>query len=375
MRRASASVRRGALLACVVSFVACAHAPRPAVFARVDEQRATAMPAREGSPALWAKAEGLRRRADDAFQHGDTATAELLAEQARAAYAHALVTARLSAAVVRQSKVATELTKASEQLEADEKSRVEVDREADRLEADIAIRREALAPAASAKTDGAREAARWVATRANLSVADALCTGATLLAPKAKGVEEARKVLSEVTAKSKDAKGEAPIDASTRVRALCLKALSTARTVVVASGGPAGDELLEELGKGGFSATRDERGVVATLPMVPAKDAPFDGGTAKLTAAGKDRLEALGRVAKAHPTFAVVIVVHAAPGAINAARDTGRADAAKHAVAAAGVDLAKIGVSTPGASLPAFPPSGENKSKNERVEVVFVGGS
>lgn len=354
----------------VLALVSCGRPPKPVVFAQVESERAAAEPSREGSPVLWEKAEGLRRRADEAFKHGDSATAELLSEHALAAYHHAVVVSRLGAANVRASLSKTKVTKAAESAVADEASLKEIDADIERLQAELAIRREALAPASSAKTDPARDAARWVATRANLAIADSLCTGAELLAPKAKGLEDAKHVLAEVQAKAEGGKGEAPIDSSTRVRALCLKSLTHARAVMVNGGGPAGDALLTTLKEAGFSVSRDERGVVVTLSQVPAKDAPFDG--AKLTAAGKTQLESIGKIAKSSSTFALVVVVHSAPGSANAARDTTRAQLAKQTLAAGGADLARIGVSTPGTTLPAVPPQGKEAAKNERIEVVFA---
>ena len=124
-----------ALLLLALALTACPRAPRPVVFAQIDKERATPAvnAAREGSPALFAKAEAMRKKAEDAFAAGDTATAELLGQGALAAYQHAAATARLTAATVRHSAEAARLAKAQEQLAADEASRLEVDRDVDRL--------------------------------------------------------------------------------------------------------------------------------------------------------------------------------------------------------------------------------------------------
>lgn len=372
-----------ALVALSTAVAACPRPPKPVVFAHLDRTRTapTVSAARDGSPTTWAKAESLRKKAEEAFARGDTATAELLGQHALAAYHHAAATARLTTATVRQSFEAARFAKGAELLAADEAARVDVDREIDRLEAEIAIRKEALAPVVSGKTDAAREAARWVATRANLAVAEATCAGAALLAPTAKGVSEARAILAEVVSKAKaesSGKAGAPIDASTRARALCLKALTNARAVAVAGAGPLGDELAAELATAGFQTVRDERGVAAVLPMVPTAptlEAPFEAGS-KLTASGKKRLAALGAIAKAHPTWALLIVVHAAPGKADAARDAARAKAVSQELAAVGVDASRIAVSTPGAALLAHDPKDpKTHAKNERIELVFVGGS
>lgn len=360
----------------VAASLGCSAAARPLILDRVDAERSAPLvvQAQSESHAMYAKAESLRAQADAAVRAGDVASAELYGEHAIAAYEHAVAIARRIAAKTRKDREAERRARAEEHLTADAAARTEVERDADRLEGEIAVRREALLPATSGKTDGAREAARWVAVRANVTTADALCTGAGLLAPQAKGLADAKSLLADVSSKVESGKGDAPIDASMRARALCLSALTHARDVVVAGGGPSGDALLAELsGMGGLSPVRDERGVVATLPQLPPADATFDGG-AKPTKKGKDALDALGRVAKTHPTFAVVVVVHSA-GAAMTKRDQERGAAVKQALVAAGADGGKLAVQLAGAKLPAFDPTdGKLKAKNERVEVIFVGG-
>lgn len=360
-----------------VSLAGCPHAARPLVFGRIDTERGAPLvvQAQTESPALFAKAESMRVKAEEAYKAGDLATAELLGEHAIAAYEHAVATARLRAAKARKDKESERLARAKEHFEADDAQRGEIEREADKLEAEIVVRREALSPTPSGATDAAREAARWMAVRVNLATADALCTGAELLAPQAKGLADAKKVLDELRTKSASGKGDAPIDSSVRARALCLRALTNARDVAVAGGGPSGDALLAEIsGMGGYTPFRDERGVVATLSMVPAAEAPFEAGTAKMTKKGKDMIDALGRVSKAHPTFAVLVVVHAS-GVPNPKRDQDRGAAVKTELAAAGADASKIAVQLAGIQLPGWDANDAKlKAKNERVEIIFVGG-
>lgn len=365
---------RAVALAGLFALAGCPKAPRPAVFARVDETRARPDVARAQteSPQTWSKGEGLRARAEEALAKGDRATAELLAEQAIAAYAHAAAMARRLDASGREQREIDRRTRAEERLAADERSRVEIDREADRMEAELAVRKEALAPVASGPADAKRQAARWVVVRSNLAAADALCEAARVLAPQAKGGAEARKIVVDLQLRAKDGQGEPPIDASTRARALCLKALTSARDVVVNGGGATGDTLAKDLQALGLATARDERGVVVTLPQGGASGGPFEGS--KLAASGKGQLESIAKLLKAYPQYAVVVVVHAAPGALDAARDGQRATAAKQAIAAAGVDGARIGTMTPGAALPAYDPADAKlKTKNERLEIVLVG--
>src|SRR5262249_29689119 len=110
----------------------------------------------------------------------------------------------------------------------------------------------------------------------------------------------------------------APIEAAMRSRAQCLSALTAARRAAAAvSTLGRSDQLLAELSAmGGLSPTRDDRGVRTPLGGLFAGE--------KLTKEGKDRLETLGRVAKAHPEFPVEVVLHSGPR--RAGRDDPTAD-------------------------------------------------
>ena len=325
--------------------------------------------AKSGSPALYAHAEALRLAAERAFEAGDPASSDLLGARAEAAYLRAVAVGRRTAALIRKEAAAARLAELTSRLAADDKARLAAEVEADKLEAAIAVHKEAIAPASSGPTTAAREAARWVVTRENVATADAFCEGASLLAASAKGLADAQKLLADVKTKVEAGGKDAPLDASTRARALCLKALSAARDTVVKSGGPAGDALLADLEKAGISATRDERGVIVTLRQSPKQGAPFEG--TKLTAAGKSKLEAIGKLLAKHPAFAALVIAHAAPGALDAPRDKARADAGKLALSSVGVDPARLSTLTPGAAqLAVDDPT--KKAENERLEIVLV---
>lgn len=352
-------------LAPLLLLIACAGRPRPVVFQRVDRARAEGIAARDGSPALWAKAEGLRRRAELAYRAGDTAAAELLGEHAVATYRHVIATARAVSATIELDRDAARLAAAEERLAEDSRALEETERDVARLEAELLVRREALVPVAPGKADPAREAARWSAARANLAVADATCTGAGLLAPSVAGLEAARALVAELEARARDGKGIAPIDASTRARALCLAALTKARAVAVAGGGASGDLLASELRTLGFEPGRDERGVVVVLPQsAAAKDLTFAAGTADLTARGKARVDELGALAKRTPGFALVVIAR------GSARDAGRIKTLIDTLLAAGVDPARVA----GGKSPLD--EGATAGKGDgRLEIVFVGGT
>ncbi|MBL8721789.1 MAG: hypothetical protein JNL79_37730 [Myxococcales bacterium] len=363
-------MRRPLLFALALLVASCGKPVRPMVLGQLDALRAEPAVAasKSGSPALYAHAESLRLAAERAFEAGDPATADLLGARAEAAYQRAAAMTRRTVAVLRKDKEGARLDEAKGRLEADDKARLDAEIEADKLAAAIAVRKEALAPVSSGPTTPAREAARWQVTRENVATADALCEGAALLAPKAKGLADAQKLLLEVKAKVEKGGKDSPLDASTRARALCLKALSVARDTLVKTGGTAGDALVADLEKAGVTAARDERGIVVTLAQSP-KPASFEGQ--KLTAQGKGVLDTVGKLLAKHPAFAVVVVVHAAPGALDANRDKARGEAAKAELLAVGVDPARVSALAVGAAQ-GIVDDPKRKAENERVEIVLV---
>jgi hypothetical protein len=163
----------------------------------------------------------------------------------------------------------------------------------------------------------------------------------------------------------------APIDDAARARARCLDVLTRARRTTGDDAGAA-DTLLAELSaSGSWAPARDERGVVVTL-----HDA-FQG--AALSTDATSRLKELGRVAAAHPGFAVQIVVHDAqpPARVAAgakdATDVKRADAATQALVSGGAASGKLQTELAGARAPLVDPAdGRARGRNERLDVVFI---
>jgi flagellar motor protein MotB len=93
---------------------------------------------------------------------------------------------------------------------------------------------------------------------------------------------------------------------------------------------------------------------------------------ASLTKDGESRLAALGRVAAAHPSFPVEVVLHLdkepAPKAEAEARD--QAEAVAKVLRAARPSRVEAVVA--GARAPVVDPAGKGRGRNARVEVVFV---
>lgn len=378
-------MKRLVAVAFVLSLAACAPMPRPPVFAEVDavrENPANAAP-RTLAPTAYAHADKLHAEARAAFDAGDIAGSQILAERALAAYAHALVYARIARAEAEAKEAGTALAASQSEVSALDAEQARVAAEVATLEARIRVSRDAQPIIPSGNTNPAREAARLAAARSLALEAKMLCTGARLLLPSipegsslpvgapdrtalVSQLDEADLVVAK-TSESLAAGGLAPIDLATRARAGCLSVLTSMRRAMTpAAKAPGkGDVLLGEISATRlFSPFRDERGVVVTLRDV------FGGD--KLSSGAAQRIETLGRIAKANPGFPLAAVVHVdkEPSVKDDAASKARADALQAAFRSAGI--ASINVMQAGAAAPVVDPAGSERKRNARVEIVFI---
>jgi hypothetical protein len=315
------------------------------------------------APQAYAHAEKLREQAELAYSNGDLAGAQILAEHSIAAYNRAFVLARLQKAEERLAEAEGKLEAVQTKLAKIDEEGQRVSAEADAIELKIRVVEDAQPLADPGKASPERVAARRTAAQALLSQARLLCMATRLLDTKQKGLDEQFKKLDELDRSVSDT--PVPFTDVTVARSGCLDHLTKARQPAFA-GAPAqgvSDALLEELTKTGkFFAFRDDRGVVVVLRDL------FDNKNA-LTEAGTELLSSLGRIAKAHPQFPVLVVAHTARAA-----DT--SDAARVQLAAE--QLKKAGapqVSTHAASD--SQPVADKKrrgasARNARLEIVFV---
>jgi hypothetical protein len=126
------------------------------------------------------------------------------------------------------------------------------------------------------------------------------------------------------------------------------------------------DELFTELSAAGsYGPNTDERGVVVALRNA------YRG--AQLTDEAAHRLAELGRVAAAHPSFGVQVVVHdATPQPVDT--DAQKAKAAVRALVEAGAKASSVAQELAGTRAPVADPTDPRvRSRNERLEIVFVG--
>jgi len=359
---------RHAFLGGLFLIAGCAPMPRPAIMREVDSARASAavQEAARVAPQAYADAELRRTQAEAAFNEDDQPSAQILSEQALAAYARATVQARRVRAQTTLADEQNRLAKATAQqadLDAQEQRFL---LEAETLETRLKVARDAEPLAASAPASAEREQARLAAAKALLSQAKLLCLSARLLEPNREGLQPLIGKLGELS--SKLGTPPVPIDDAISVRSSCLRELTLARRPATQKAPEAGvtDALLSDLSNASLLPFRDDRGVVVTLRgLFSTKDQLSPDGTTKL--------DLLGKVAKAHPEFPLLAVVHGARGNATAA-DAAQATAVAEALKKAGAS--RVETDAAGGAEPVLDPARPGASeRNTRVEIVFVSPS
>ncbi|HEX3849634.1 MAG TPA: hypothetical protein VHW01_01635, partial [Polyangiaceae bacterium] len=338
-----------ALLA-LLALSACAPTPRPEIMREVDSARASAavQEAAKTAPQAYADAELRRSHAEQAFTDDNQASAQILSEQALAAYTRATVQARLARAQATLADEQARLAKATAQQADLDSQQQRFLLEAETLETRLKVARDAeplpvSGPAASVD----REAARLAAVKAMLSQAKLLCMSARLLEPNRESVGPLLGKVEDLSGKL--AAPPAPIDDAVAVRSGCLKELTLARRPATQKNPAAGvtDALLAELSASSLLPFRDERGVVVTLRAL------FNGKD-QLNSDASSELDTLGKVAKAHPEFPLLAVVHGAkgnPSSHDAAQAASVADALRKSGAP------NVAAEAAGGSLPVLDPT------------------
>jgi hypothetical protein len=361
---------RGPALALALALAACAPPPRPAILDEADRTRttATAKEAAMLAPQAFLAAEKLRTAAGRAYEEGDRAGSQLLAEEALAAYVHASVLARLAKAEDRLIKSLARAADVSKDVAALEEKQRRVAAEADDIELRFRVARDALPMAAAEPASADREASRLASARALSLEARLLCVATQMLGSDRPDVTAAFQALDELDADLQKTPVRAPLDTAVRLRTSCLSELTHTRRAAgnAAPESAATDTLLDELGRAAFEPRRDDRGIAITL-----HDA-FRGSA--LTSAARDRLVALAQVGRSHPTFPILVVVHSAARGGAVSQDTERAGTVQRALTEAGAP--RVEAKAGGGALPIVPPNrAQSALRNERLEVVFVAPS
>jgi hypothetical protein len=316
------------------------------------------------SPQAYARAEQLRARAERAFDDGDRAAAQILSEHALAAYTRAVVLSRLVKAQHELASAQQRLAKSQVELSALDEQLKRLSAEADDLEMRVKVARDAQPLALNTPSSPEREQARREAAAALAAQARLLCAATRLLDSEQPAAGELLTKLDALDKTLLARAGAAPIDEAIRLRSSCLRELSEVRRRSAPPGSGESDALLDELSKhGSLFPFRDDRGVVVTLRGLFA-------GADKLSSAAEERLALLGRVARAHANFPVLVVFHAErPGAT--ATDPRRAELVVSALRRAGAK--HVEVRHVAGTLPLVETKrGGAAERNERVEIVFI---
>jgi outer membrane protein OmpA-like peptidoglycan-associated protein len=330
------------------------------------EKSPAAVESKQLAPQAHAHADRLRRRADQAFEAGDRAKAQALGEHALAAYTHAFVLARLAKAEQELQRANQALAKAESELNSLDEQQKRITVEADDLELRVKVARDAIPLLPNSPASPERELARREAALALAGQARLLCLAARLLDAKLEGLEGTASKVDALEQKLAAPGGATPIDDAVVARSSCLKLLTQARRPARRNAPAAGQEdaLFAELAQlGDLMPYRDDRGIVVTLRGL-------FGRAETLSKAATEQLTVLGRVAKAHPDFPVLVVVHASQGAATP-RDSKRAEAIAELLRGAGAQ--RVEARAAGGAQPIMSPARPGApARNERIEIVFV---
>lgn len=388
---------RHLLLAGAVTLIGagCAPIPPPHILGEVDQvaESPAILDAKTHAAPAWAAAEKRRKEAHEALENDRYSDAQIMAEEANALYRSAASLARVTKAVIRKETAGQRADLASTELASVDGDLARETAEVTALEQRLKVAQGAEPTATSGKANPEREAARRDAARALGVEGRLLCLSARALgagaAPAAKApsdtapedpaapgvvsrdLAESEARLAELDASLAKTDKPVAIDLATRSRASCLSVLVRARraSATAATVGSA-DALLEEVGAmsaksgTGLEPSRDERGVAVTLRRALEGD--------NIASSAKPRLEELDRVAAAHPTFGLAVIVHTDKPISDGERAAWDARAAKIADAFKSVPAKKRVVFVAGDAVPLVPKGSTDRAKNARVEIVFI---
>jgi hypothetical protein len=352
-------------VAAVTLALSCASPARPGILSQLDAIRQTeAVKEAAGyAPQGQAQAELYRETAEKLWKQGKTASSQIAAERALAAYERTRTLARI---VRTQSDLATasyqleESQKVLTQLEAEQKK---VAAEHADLEMQFKVERDAEQLASPLPASPAREAARREVARALSGQGRLLCASARLLSAEKEPFEAKFKGLDTLDADLAKERVPARIDVATKLREDCLGALVAVRRPKIASNpqGTAGDELFVRLSSAHLTPSRDDRGIAVTI-----HDA-FTGN--ELASPAKLTLKLLEPIVKEQSAVPLLVVVHGAHS--NQARDAARGHAAAEALRQMGAS--ELDVRVAGDRLPLLEHNRPGADRrNERLEIVFV---
>jgi hypothetical protein len=319
------------------------------------------------APQAHAAAEKLQAEARTLYEDGRQEEASIAGDQAIAAYTEAFALARIAQASQRLRDAETSLSAAEVEMSRLDLLQSEVSKDADAFEmrARVHLDTEVLEDVQSLTPERAK--ARQLAAKQLAAEARLLCLATRLLDNDAPGLDETTNEIGKI---EKDLSfGSVNKDLYPRaasVRSECLRELSSARRPVVEADPESAksDRLFKELSETGrLFSYRDDRGVVVNIGDVL-------NDKAELNKVASELLQLLGAVAKSHPDFPLLLVVHT-----STRHETKRAallgQTAETALKEGGAPQVTVQTVDDAQPLVSDRVQGAKK-KNERVEVVFV---
>jgi hypothetical protein len=292
----------------------CATTPKPVALSQAEAQQSNpqVQQAAQHAPQSFAHAQQLLERAEDAYSDGDAEAANILAQHGMAALQHTVVQGRIAQARARIASAQSDIDKTQETLAELAKQQQQLEASAQALELKVRVVRDAepLQPAEPA--DSKREFARRVAARSIAEGARLLCLAVHMLDKDSETAKQTLAALETLSRKLPQAPSPTPITEAIQLRSACLGELTRIRRlswIKQPETDPA-DVLLTQLNRAlpELSPLRDDRGVVAASRSLFE---PGSGG--KLSPDGRKLLADAAAIAKAHPRFPLMVVVHGDP--------------------------------------------------------------
>lgn len=349
--------------------LACTPLPlaEPVSQAQVVSKSPAAVEAKEHAPSAFGAAEKLRAEALFLHQEKRYDESEAAGEQALAAYEQAFALARLARAEERLRQAQQQAADAQKRLDELDTLQARISQDAERfeLQARVHLDRQEVEDVDQLSPERAR-ARRTIALRL---AADArmLCRAATLLEHDQEALASLDGKLAALDADlSTGSVRKDMFPRASSLRSACLTELTRARRPKVESNPESheSDALLEALSaRGEWMVYRDDRGVVVSVGKPLERD-----GT--LSESARESFSFLGKVAKNHDSFPVMLALHTAKSRDARAEETMGKLAEETMRESGAPQVSRLSVSN--AQPAVFSSARGADEQNERVEVIFV---
>ena len=351
---------------------ACTPSTRPPALVDLQATRdsPSAVHSMASAPQAFAEARRIHEQAERAWEAGDSELAADLGALASIAYQRAIALGRLARAEEIAAVSAESLQATRDELATllTEQKKLEAAAQDLELRAKVLQDAEPISPLEAANPE--RERARRSAARALLTEAKLLCvTESLVLGNQSSETGTTLDRIAQTLSASPTTNPGALLEQSRELRADCLRRLTLARRPASRTSPNAGvaDALLTRLSETGeFHPFRDDRGVVVLLGAPATNEG--------LTPQTETKLEHLGRIASAHPEFALLVVWHTAGSKSAAMSNEEIITRIQRALSPTSPE--RVRAESVGQTQPLVDPTSPGAAaQNFRLEVVFVSPS